>query len=295
MLEFKALTLEDKELIDSYLKRHKFLTSEYSFLSLFIWRKVLNTEYCIFKDALIIKKHSKEFGSFFMQPIGYKTEDLKEIVETLIEYKLANKMEYLFSNVEAPFLEELKKIDNNKFQIGVEENNFDYIYESQNLANLTGRKYAGKRNHITRFVNNYDYRVEDICEANIPGCIKAAKEWCLANNCEGFISYETESIITILENWYELGFYGIAVYVDDKISAFTIGEIANEDMAIIHVEKAFSEIHGLYPFINKTFVERYFKHIKYINREDDMGLEGLRKAKQSYYPYKLEYKQTVNL
>ena len=295
MLEFKILTLEDKVLFDSYLKKCKFLTSEYSFIALFIWRKALNTQYCIYKNALIIKKRSTEFGSYFMQPIGYKSEDLSEIIETLIEYKNINNMEYLFRNVETPFLNELNRISKDRFKIGIEENNFDYIYESENLINLSGRKLSSKRNHITRFVNNYNYRVEDINIGNTQGCINAAKEWCTANSGSGLISYETESIITMLNNWDILKFHGIVVYVDDKISAFTIGEIANEEMAIIHVEKAFSEIHGLYPFINKTFVEKYFKDIKFINREDDMGIEGLRKAKQSYHPYKLEYKQTVNL
>lgn len=295
MLEFKDLTLEDKELFDSYIKKYKFLTSEYSFISLFIWRKALNTQYCIHKDALIIKKRSQEFGAYFMQPIGYKDEDLNEIIETLIEYKNTNKMEYLFRNVETPFLNELNKISKHRFDIGIEENNFDYIYESENLIHLSGRKLSSKRNHITRFVNNYNYRVEDINMANTKECIMAAKEWSRANSGDEFLSYETESIITMLNNWELLKFQGIAVYVDDKISAFTIGEIANEEMAIIHVEKAFSEVHGLYPFINKTFVEKYFKGIKFINREDDMGIAGLRKAKQSYHPYKLEYKQTVNL
>lgn len=295
MLEFKALTLGDKDLFESYIKRCRFLTSEYSFISLFIWRKIFNTQYCIFKDTLIIKKASREFGSFFMQPIGYKKEDLNEILETLIEYKKVNNMQYLFRNVEAPFLEELNKINNKNFEIGIEENNFDYIYESKNLIDLAGRKFSSKRNHITRFVNNYNYRVEDITRENAQECIEAAKEWCLANDCSSFISYETESIIAMLNNLDVLKFHGIVVYVDDKICAFTIGERVSEEMAIIHVEKAFSEVHGLYPFINKTFIEKYFRDVKYINREDDMGIEGLRKAKQSYHPYKLEYKQTINL
>ena len=295
MLEFKVLTLEDKELFDTYIKKNKFLTSEYSFMSLFIWRKVFDTQYCIYKNALIIKKKSKEFGSFFMQPIGYKSEDLNKIIDTLAEYKKINHMEYLFRNVEAPFLEKLNINFKNRFKIGIEENNFDYIYESENLINLSGRKFSSKRNHITRFVNNYNYRVEDINTHNVQECIKLAQEWCRANNSDGLISYETESIITMLNNFHKLKFYGMVVYVEDKISAFTIGEIANEEMAIIHVEKAFSEVQGLYPFINKTFAEKYFKDIKFINREDDMGLEGLRKAKQSYHPYKLEYKHTVKL
>lgn len=295
MLQFKALTLEDKKLFDSYIKPHKFLTCEYSFTTLYIWRKALDITYCIYKDALIIKKNSVDTGYFFMQPLGYKDENLHEILEVLIEYKIANNMEYLFRNIEEPFLEKLRKIYKEKFIYGIEDNNFDYIYESEKLRTLPGRKLSRKRNHYSKFVNSYNYRVEDVTKENTLECIETSKEWCVANGCTGFLSYELESIMDMLNNRESLDFFGMVVYVDNKICAFTIGEKANEDMAIIHIEKAFSSINGLYTFINKTFAETYFKDVKFINREDDMGLEGLRKAKESYYPYKLEYKHTVQL
>lgn len=293
MLEFRALTLEDKMLFDSYIKPYKFLTCEYSFITLYIWRKALNIQYCIYKGALIIKKSSLEFGSYFMQPIGYKKEDLNEIINTLIEYKNNNHMEYLFKNIEEPFIAVLNDISKNKFLFDIEENNFDYIYDSESLINLPGRKFSSKRNHFTRFVNSYNYKVEEITLVNTQKCIEASKQWCDENGYSGFLSYEQESIMDMLNNRAELEFEGIVVYVDDKISAFTIGERVNEDMAIIHIEKAFLGIHGLYAYINRTFIERHFKDVRFINREDDMGLDGLRKAKQSYQPYKLEYKHTV--
>jgi hypothetical protein len=296
MLNFKALTLEDKELFDQYLKRCKYLTCEYAFTTLYIWRKALDITFCVYKDSLIIKKHSTADGNYFMQPIGYNPEDLTDIVSTLIEYKKEHNMEYLFRNVEEPFLLDLKTAMNeNLFNIGIEENNFDYIYESEKLIHLPGRKLAGKRNHFSRFINTYNHRVEDINTENAALCIEASKKWCCEHGCGGFLSYELHSIIDMLTNIDKLNFKGIVVYVDDVVSAFTIGEKVNEDMAIIHIEKAFSNVHGLYTFINRTFAEMYFEDVKYINREDDMGLEGLRKAKQSYYPYKLERKHTVNL
>jgi uncharacterized protein len=295
MLEFKKLTLEDKPLIDGYIKPFKFLTSEYSFTTLYIWRKALDIEYSIYQDSLIIKKVSSDFGSFFMQPIGFKKESLPEILKALIEYKSAHNMEYLFRNIEAPFIEILKILSNNNFIYGIEENNFDYIYESEKLINLPGRKLSSKRNHFTRFINGYNYRVEEITLENTQKCIEASEDWCEKNGCVGMLSFEMNSILDMLHNRKVLDFIGMVVYVDDTVSAFSIGEIVNDEMAIIHIEKAFSDVHGLYTFINRTFAEKYFKNIKYINREDDMGLEGLRKAKQSYHPYKLEYKHTVKL
>jgi uncharacterized protein len=296
MLNFKALTLEDKELFDQYLNRSKYLTCEYAFTTLYIWRKALDITFCVYKDSLIIKKHSTDDGSYFMQPIGYKIEDLEAILSKLIEYKIEHNMEFLFRNVEEPFLLDLKQaISENLIEIGIEENNFDYIYESEKLINLSGRKLASKRNHFTRFINTYPHKVENINIENAALCIEASKKWCCEHGCGGFLSYELNSIIDMLSNIDKLSFKGIVVYVDDVVSAFTIGEKVNEDMAIIHIEKAFSNVHGLYTFINRTFAGMYFEDVKYINREDDMGLEGLRKAKQSYHPFKLERKYTVKV
>lgn len=295
MLQFKALTLEDKPLIDSYIKPLKFLTCEYSFTTLYIWRTAMDVQYCIYKGALIIRKLDKEKGYFFMQPVGYKEEDLQEIVDTLVEYKKEHHMEYLFQNIEEPFLSKLKDIQGHHYIIEIEENNFDYIYETDKLIDLPGRKLASKRNHINKFISTYNYRIDDITSENAWECIEASRVWCKDNDCTGFLSYEMSSIADMLTNKNKLDYYGIAVYVDNEISAFTIGEKANDDMAIIHIEKAFSDISGIYAFINKTFAEKYFRNVRFINREDDMGLEGLRKAKESYHPFKLEYKYMVKL
>jgi hypothetical protein len=240
-------------------------------------------------------KTSVEFGSFFIQPVGYRKEDLPEILNILINYKNDNNMEYLFRNIETPFLEELKALTDARLIFGTEENNFDYIYESEKLINLPGRKLSSKRNHFTRFINSYNYRVEEITLENTQKCMEACREWCEINSCEGLLSYEMDSILDMLHNRNILDIVGMVVYVDDKVSAFSIGEKVSSEMAIVHIEKAFSDVHGLYTFINRTFAEKYFRNVKYINREDDMGLEGLRKAKQSYQPYKLEYKHTVKL
>lgn len=295
MLEFKPLTLEDKALFDSYIIPYKFLTCEYSFLTLFIWRKALDITFCIYKNALIIKRKFDEASYYFMQPIGYKREELEEILDEMIKYKTKNEMEFLFKAVEKPFLDELMAIKKYDLICTAEEDNFDYIYKSETLINLSGRKLAGKRNHISKFISNYNYKIEDINDKNTEKCIEVSRKWCELNGNTPMIKYEHEAIVEMLNNREKLNFIGIVVYVNDKPSAFTIGEIMNSDMAIIHVEKAFSEINGLYSFINKTFAELHLKGIKYINREEDMGLDGLRKAKQSYQPIKLEYKYSAKM
>lgn len=293
MLDFKPLTLEDKVIFDKYLKPYNFLTCEYSFTNLFIWRNGLDIQYTLYKDALIIKKKDFYGDYHFMQPIGYAKENLKEIVDTLESIKTNTNLKTLFKDAETPFVNDLKAIYGDKFSIEEDRANFDYIYESSKLISLSGKKLHSKKNHYNNFIKNNNFYAEEINKNNIEDCIKAACEWCKINDCKGYLKYELKAIKELLLNKEKLDFIGLAVYVSDALSAFTIGEKINENMAIIHIEKADAEINGLYTYINKYFIENYFSDIPYINREQDLGKEGLRKAKLSYQPFKLEPKYSV--
>lgn len=293
MLNFKPLTLEDKIIFDKYLKPYNFLTCEYSFTNLFIWRKGLDVQYCLFDNILIIKKLDFHGDYHFMQPIGYSMENLSEVVQVLLNYKVENKMKYLFKDAETPFIEDLEEIFGEALRIEEDRDSFDYIYESSKLISLSGKKLHSKKNHYNNFIKNNKYYTQIINENNIEDCIKAACEWCKQNDCQGYLKFELKAIQELLTNSSKLDFIGIAVYVEDVLSAFTIGEKANDNMAIIHIEKAATDINGLYAFINKTFVETCFNDVPFINREQDLGKEGLRKAKLSYQPAKLEPKYAV--
>lgn len=293
MISFKPLSIEDKELFNRFLNPYTFSTCEYSFTNLYLWKKGCNIEYAILNDTLIIKKVDFDHSSHFMQPIGYKKENLKELVDELIKYKEENDLDYLFKDVEEPFLLDLKDIYKDKLIIEEDRDNADYIYLKEDLIKLSGRKFHGKKNHYNAFIKKYQYKAVPITEDIIGDCMKAAKEWCHQNDCKGYVLYELYGIQELLKNMNKLDFIGMAVYVDDKISAFTIGEKVNKDMAIIHIEKADSNIRGLYAYINKTFVEEYLNDVTYINREQDLGIDGLRKAKLAYNPNKIEMKYSV--
>lgn len=292
-MDFKKLTLEDKNLFDKYLNPYKFNTCEYSFTNLFIWRMACDIQYAILEDALIIKKMDFDGSYHFMPPIGYTNKNLKQIIDTLIEYKKEFNLNFLFKDAEESFINDLKELYPNEFSITEDRDNFDYIYDSSSLISLSGKKLHGKRNHYNNFIKNYTYEITDISKDIICECIKASRIWCQQNDCKGYLLYELRSIEELLKNKDKLDFVGIAVYVNEKLSAFTIGEKVNDEMAIIHIEKADSSINGLYNFINKAFVERYFSNVPFINREQDLGIEGLRKAKLSYNPTKLEPKYNV--
>lgn len=297
MLTFNPLTIEDKPILDKYLKDYKFTTSEYSFTSLLIWRKACDIQYTIYDDVLIIKKRDFKKNYHFMQPIGYTKENLKELIEKLEEYKKEHNMDYLFKDVENSFLEDLRHIYGDTAHIEEDIDNFDYIYSKEKLVSLSGKKLHSKKNHYNYFVKNYNYSIKDFSEPSAKeDCITLAKIWHAENsNGDIYLTYELEGIIEVITYADKLNLKGMAVYVDNEISAFTIGELANEDMAIIHFEKGRKDINGIYAFTNRTFVEMYLSEVTYINREQDLGIEGLRRAKKSYQPIKLEEKYCVNL
>lgn len=297
MLIFKKLTIKDKPILDKYLKNYQFTTSEYSFTTLLVWRKACDIQYAIYNGVLIIKKKDFKEKYYFMQPIRYKKENLKELIDVLKEYKKENNMDYLFKDVENSFLDDLKGIYGNTAQVEEDSDNFDYIYSKEKLISLSGKKLHSKKNHYNNFIKTYNYTVKDLSESGvIEDCIKLTNKWYEENyNGDRYLTYELEGIIEVLHNSNELNLKGMAVYVDNKIATFTVGEIVNDDMAIVHFEKGLKDINGIYAFTNKTFVERYLSEVEYINREQDLGIEGLRKAKKSYYPIKLEEKYCVNL
>ncbi|MDP4145900.1 MAG: phosphatidylglycerol lysyltransferase domain-containing protein [Bacillota bacterium] len=297
MLIFKKLTIDDKKLIDKYIKPYKFSISEYSFTTLLIWRKGCDIEYAIYNQVLIIKKRDFRGNYHFMQPIGYKKEDLKEIIEVLKEYKEEHGLKYLFKDVEDSFIEDIKEIYSDQLDMFEDRDNFDYIYESEKLITLAGKKLHSKKNHYNFFIKTYEYVTKDINEEGvIADCIRESRKW-YEKNFKGdqYLLYELEGIEEVLINIGKLELKGMAVYIDGEVAAFTIGEAVNEDMAIIHIEKGDADKRGVYTFINKTFVEKYFYNVATINREQDLGIEGLRKAKKSYHPIRLQEKYLVNL
>lgn len=294
MLQFKKLDLEDKEIFDKYLKPFNFKSCEYSFTTLFIWKEACSIEYAIYDGVLILKKRDFNGKSHFMQPIGYKKDQLKEIFELLKEHKEVMNMDYLFKDLECEFLEDLREYCDIEIDIVEDEDNFDYIYPRSSLMSLAGKKLHGKKNHYNQFIKNYDYYVKDIREVSVEECMSATKEWLINRfDVDEHLKYEANGIEELLKNKDILDYDGIAVYVEDKIAAFTIGEKMNKEMAIIHIEKADPQIRGLYAFINRSFIEKCFSDVNIINREQDLGKEGLRKAKQSYKPFEFVKKYIV--
>ncbi len=296
-MEFKKLELEDKRVFNRFLNNYPFLSSEYSFANLFIWKDNYKTKYCIYEDTLIIAKTDSAGRLSFMEPIGYKEEKLPEIIKILKDLCREKGSDCLFREATEAFAEKIMHLNDEELVLFEDRDNFDYIYESEKLATLAGKKLHRKRNHYKAFVNGFDYKIINLSQDNqITKITDAIDHWYSSKEeIDPRVLHELKAIPKLLENMHLLNLQGIAVEVNEEIAAFTIGEKLNDDVAVIHIEKGNIDYKGVYSFINKTFVNECFKDVKYINREQDLGIEGLRKAKLSYYPDLLEKKFRINL
>jgi hypothetical protein len=174
---------------------------------------------------------------------------------------------------------------------------FDYVYSAEDLIGLRGKKFDGKRNHINRFRRSYTFEYEELAEEHISDCARIMRDRCVDNGCAclggAFDACDRIPSMELLAHFGELGCRGAVVRVNGRCEAFTVGEALNNDTAVIYIEKANAAFNGLYSFINQQFCERAWPGMAYINREEDEGIEGLRKAKLSYHPARLVEKFTV--
>lgn len=284
---FKNFELKDKKLIESYTKPWNIGCSDLSFANLFIWGADGKMQYVIDDDVLYIKLNFKSFPEFFWPPIPKKgsKHDYRELVCRAFEYLENKNIVPVIRNIWEPFKEIIEK-SCPELDIEPAEIAWDYVYSREKLATLKGKKLHGKRNHINKFMQeNPDWEYKKLVPSMYEDCIAVYDGWKESKNLsEDEFANERRSVVLALTNMEELGLTGGAILLDGKIKAFTVGERLNDDMQLIHIEKADSEINGLFPMINQQYVLHECADVQYINREEDMGVEGMRKAKRSYYP-----------
>ncbi|CEO05511.1 DUF2156 domain-containing protein [Paraclostridium sordellii] len=291
--------------IDSYKELRPFFNSvdyeacEYCFTTLYMWRDMYKTSYYIEDDfAIIVGEY--EGDRFSVLPLAKKDKIHKAIAFMINYFKNEDHRIYLRA-VTKEVVELLQKDYPGRFEYIEERDYFDYVYDAESLRTLKGRKNQKKRNHLNYFIKEYEGRVEykKLDKENFDDCITLLKAWTVNKEENGDkeegIDDEFVAIKKIFDHYdvlrEDVKISGI--YIDNKLEAFTIGEKINEHMAVIHIEKANPEIRGLYPYINQQFLVNEFPDVEFVNREEDLGLEGLRKAKLSYHPCKFVEKYTV--
>lgn len=292
MLELHPISYEDKHLINYYSKFVNTLSYEYSFNSLYLWRNFYQTNVGIIYDTFVVQKYNEDNGFYFMMPYFKDIESLYKTVDYL-KYNYKN-LPYLLGDIDDTFLNLLKS--NYELEILENENSFEYIYLTNDLINLKGKKYHKKRNHYNNFINLYNYTTSSINnEKTIVDCLNLLSNWETQKSIPSReLLFEASAIKNILYSLKDLSLKSIAVYVNNKLAGFSIGENFKES-AIIHIEKCDVAYSGIYQFINKEFLQSCFRDTVYVNREEACGNEGLKKSKESYHPYKILNKYFIKI
>ena len=293
---FTEITLKDKQLFDRHLKLHNPQVSELTFTNLFAWRNFYRFKYAEINGLLCII--AKPCGSepYALMPIGsLDSEVFEDTYKELRDYFRQMGWKPVFKKIAHDELVYFKTHVNSDEDMVYDRDNSDYLYSTMDLIHLKGKKYDGKRNHINKFKSKYDFSYVPLDCSLIVECSRIMEEWCREKNCncqEGDYC-ERQANMELLKNLRYLECKGALLYVNGRYEAFTAGEMLNGDTAVIHIEKANTAIPGLYTIINQQFLEKEWKDAAYVNREQDLGLEGMRKAKLSYNPLKMVDKYTV--
>jgi len=297
-INLQKLNYTDKPTFDKYFGSRYCENAEYTFTNLFMCRKMRNYRWAIEDEVLyFFSSNDKTLSAW--QPIGAQEKMQDAITKILrVADEIKGDREFKFVLVEKIFAEELKNYPHAKFNITSERDHFDYVYLAQDLINLSGRKFHGKKNHLNAFKKEYpDAKYLPITEEIIPKCCEELDNWYETHKRDdnSYIFYEQAAIHEIFDHFDAFRLKGGAILINDNVVAFTFGERLNSDTAVIHVEKADSNIHGIYAAINQNFVEHEWSDMIYINREEDMGIDGLRQAKESYRPIKMIEKFNATL
>ena len=295
MITFQNITLQDKETITSYTQKSSRRNCDLSFSNLCSWRFLYDTQFAIIDHFVLFKFWSKG-QLFYMMPVGQG--DLGKALKELQADAQKENQPFCILGACSCMKEELEAIIPGQFSYESNRDAADYIYLRSDLATLVGKKFQAKRNHLNKFRNKYpDYEYISIGPNQIQECLDLEAEWCKANNCnehEG-TGNERRALTYALHNFEALGLTGGLLRAEGKIVAFSFGMPINQETFGVHVEKADTTIDGAYAMINYEFANHVAEQYTYINREEDLGIEGLRKAKLSYNPTILLEKYTICL
>ena len=292
-VNFRRPQLEDQKLIRSYFEMAPSMSCERSFVDVFLWARHYQVTFAVIEDTLVFRDGGANPG--FAYPAG-KKENVKKALEFLMKYSEEQGYPFKLYNITRENFEQIEEWYPGEFQLEDDRDQADYVYETEKLATLAGKKLHAKRNHINKFQKQYpNWSYETLSDANMEECFQMALKWRNANGCDDDPGKNAEMCVALnaLRLYKELDQVGGVLRVDGQVVAFTIGEKLCENMFVVHIEKAYAEIDGAYPMINQQFVQHECMDYQYINREDDAGSEGLRKAKLSYRPAFLVEKGNV--
>lgn len=294
MIEFHPVRLEDKTTIERYTMPSGITNCDLAFANMYCWQFVYHSAWAEVDGFLVIRFHiggGEKIG--YMQPVG--DGDFARIIPALHEDARSHGQRLRIIGITDQGRDMIRNMHLGAFAFESDRAFEDYVYTADDLRTLPGRRYQPKRNHINRFTATYpDYRYEPLTRNRFAECMQLEREW--RRSHEGHASElcaEQQAMQGAFDHFEELAILGGCIYVGNRLAAFTYGSAVNDHTFVTHVEKADTEFDGAFTIINKLFAEHLPARFTLINREEDLGLEGLRRAKLSYHPAAITHKFTA--
>lgn len=296
-MDFIPIRLEDKPLFDRAFHQRYYENSWFTFTNLLIWRDNYSTAWALQDEALYVRLQANGLV-YYLPPFCLADRSFPSAVETGVQESRLRGEPFLMKGLSPAMCAELEQSFPGRFVNEPQREYFDYLYRAEDLRTLAGRRYHSKRNFVNRFRSEHgDWQYEPLSAESVEDCLTVAAAWCQNRDCDAsaVLSNEYRAISEALQHFELLGLRGGIIRLYGRPVAFSFGEMLNDDTAVIHMEKADPAVAGLYAVINQECCRHAWKDAEFINREEDMGEEGLRKAKESYYPTRLVEKYKIYL
>jgi hypothetical protein len=290
-IDFAPLEIGHRSVFDSFFLDDPPGISELTFTNLFMWRHRYNTVWAEHRDCLLIILRPEGGAPFGLQPVGPGDKD--EALAGLCGKLGGTTPDVRICRVNEEFA--FSHADPGKYDRALDRDNSDYVYLSEDLINLSGRRFHKKKNLLNRFMKNSEFQYRELDHELVECFLDMQKNWCQIRDCneKPDLLAEDYAIYQALTHFEELDYKGGAIQIDTRLEAISLGERLGEDTAVIHIEKANPDIPGLYAAMNQLFCLNAWSDTTYINREQDLGIEGLRRAKESYNPHHMVNKYTL--
>ncbi|MDR0547627.1 MAG: phosphatidylglycerol lysyltransferase domain-containing protein [Dysgonamonadaceae bacterium] len=285
MLAFTPIRIEDKDTIQSFFNRSVFRNCDFSFSNIFSWRHLYNTTFAVSENEFLFIRFQASEEPGYLFPLG--NGDLKTAIEILMADAAERGDDFRLYAVTSEMFERIEQVLPGRFSFETDRDWYEYLYPADDLIHLVGKKYQAKRNHINKFKRTYEWEYLPITREIIPDCLQLYRRWCAENGgCNSDQSLVEECLATrqAFEHYEQLGLTGGALRINGEILAYSYGQPLSADTFGVHAEKSLYEIDGGFTMINQQFAEHNCAGYRYINREEDLGIESLRQAKMSYHP-----------
>lgn len=292
IIEFKPITVDFKGVYLHHFPSNLYELSDLSLVSLWIWRRPYDVSWTIIEDFLCIRCRYRG-ETYFLPPLGAHWHKLPLVIHHLQRYSMANGSTLVFRSIPTAMVRPILEAAEYKVRMIEDRPSWDYVYRTQDLLELKGRKYQQQRQALRKFRQKYSYAYTPLVSSDRSAIESVFDAWAEAHPDSHSVDDERIALNEAIHHQHDLGIKGGGLRIDEKLVAFAMGSALTPETALIHFEKAHPEYQGIYAAMNWEFLHHAWHHTQTVNREDDLGLPNLREAKNRLHPVGMVEKYTL--